>query len=135
VTPIPKPLQSLRGRAGRRFQPVQEALLEEAALKACASPPGSHRGLIVLREVVGPYGIPDLVAVVGDPELLTRRLQSGVPPMLNELDAAIISSAAPRAPRRIETLACKLSWPIETLLPRLAHLLENGALVETAPAW
>lgn len=59
MTLIPEPLQSLRGHAGRQLQPVQEALLTKAALKVRASLPGSHRGLIVLREVVGPYGIPD----------------------------------------------------------------------------
>jgi DNA-binding Lrp family transcriptional regulator len=130
---IPEPLQSARVRAGRRFQPVQELLLEGAALEACASLPGSKRGLVVLREVVGPHGIPDLVAVVVDRESLERRLASDVPPLLSELDARIVSTAAFRAPRRIDTLARRLTWPVATVLARFQQLLESGALIETGP--
>jgi len=130
---IPDPLLSARERGGRRFQPVRELSLERVALQACAALPGAQRGLIVIKEVAGPHGIPDLVAVVGNPQVLDDRLGSDVPPLLNELDAAIVASAAPRAPRSIATLARRLGWQVDIILPRLPRLLDVGALTETGP--
>lgn len=133
MSPIPDPLLSARERGGRRFQPVQELSLERVALRACSALPGAQRGLIVIKEVVGPHGIPDLVAVVGNPQAVDARLGSKVPPLLNELDAAIVACAAPRAPRSTATLARRLGWDVHTILPRLPRLLEVGALAETSP--
>ena len=97
MSSVPDPLVSARERGGRRFQPVRERSLEGVALEACASLPGAQAGLVVIKEVAGPYGIPDLVAVVGDPKVARERLALGVPPLLNELDAAIVATTAPRA--------------------------------------
>jgi hypothetical protein len=133
MSSIPEPVLSVRERGGRRFQPVHERSLERAALEACSALPGAHRGLIVIKEVAGPLGIPDLVAVVGDPRAARLRLALGVPPLLNELDAAIVSAAAPRAARSAATLARHLGWEIDTVLARLPRLLEVGALSETSP--
>lgn len=130
---VPDPLLSARERGGRRFQPVHERSLERAALEACSALPGAQRGLIVIKEVVGPHGIPDLVAVVGNQRDVNNRLASGVPPLLNELDAAIVASAAPRAARSATTLARRLGWDVQTLLPRLPRLIDVGALSETSP--
>lgn len=133
MSSIPDPVLSVRERGGRRFQPVHEHSLERVALEACTALPGAHRGLIVVKEVVGPLGIPDLVAVVGDPKAVQHRLALDVPPLLNELDAAIVSAAAPRAARSANTLARRLGWDIETVLLRFPRLLEVGALAETSP--
>jgi hypothetical protein len=130
---VPDPLPSARERGGRRFQPVQELSLERVALRACSALPGAQRGLIVIKEVVGPFGIPDLVAVVGSPSLVAERRKLGVPPLLNEIDAAIVGAASPRAPRRIETIARRLNWPIDILTPRLPQLLATCALIEVSP--
>lgn len=133
MSSVPDPLESARERGGRRFQPVRERSLEGVALEACAALPGAQRGLIVIREVAGPYGIPDLVAVVGDQQALRNRLGLGVSPLLNELDAAIVATAAPRAPRSTKTLARRLGWDAQIVLSRLPRLLEIGALSETGP--
>jgi hypothetical protein len=130
---VPDPLVSARERGGRRFQPVRERSLEGTALEACASLPGAQGGLIVISELAGPYGIPDLVAVVGDQQAARDRLALGVPPLLNELDAAIVATAAPRAPRSSMTLARRLGWETQTVLSRMPRLLEIGALTETGP--
>jgi hypothetical protein len=71
-TPVPG--QSARDKGGRRFQPRKEQALEEVALRASAALPRAADGLLVLREVVGPLGIPDLVAVVGNPLYVAERL-------------------------------------------------------------
>lgn len=130
---MPTPFQSARDKGGRRFQPVKEQALEDAALQACASLPGAAAGLLVVREVVGPFGIPDLVAIVGDPDAVAQRRKLRVPPLLNEIDAGIVGAAASRAPRRISTLAARLGWPVETVTRRIPDLLRSGALLETSP--
>jgi hypothetical protein len=130
---VPDPLSSARERGGRRFQPIHERSLERVALEACASLPSAQGGLIVIRELAGPYGIPDLVAVVGDQQAAHDRLALGVPPLLNELDAAIVATAAPRAPRSTITLARRLGWDTPTVLSRMPRLLQIGALSEVGP--
>jgi hypothetical protein len=44
--------------------------------------------------MVGPIGIPDLTALVGAADRLEARLALGVPPLLNEIDAAIVAVAS-----------------------------------------
>jgi hypothetical protein len=125
----PRVLASVRQRAGRRFEPVRELDLEPDALKAARSLAGAHRGLVVLREMTGPYGVPDLVAVIGPPTLLRQRRRLPVPPLLNQVDAGVVSAAAPRAGRTVETLAKRVGWPVETVQRRLPGLVKTGALV------
>jgi hypothetical protein len=89
--------------SGRRFEPTHELALHEAALAACASLPGSYRGVWVVREMTGPIGTPDLTALVADLSLLRSQLAIEVQPVLNELDAAIVATAKPstcRSPHR-----------------------------------
>jgi hypothetical protein len=121
----------MRPRAGRRFAPVHEVELEPDALNAARSLPGAHRGLVVLREMTGPYGVPDLVAVVGPPVLLRQRRRLPVPPLLNQIDAGVVAAASPRAGRRAETLARRVGWPEESVRRRLRGLVKTGALIPT----
>src|SRR4051794_29253038 len=67
-------VQAGRPRAGRRFQPIREKELSADALRAAQSLPNAHRGLRIILETAGPFGVPDLVAVVGPLDLLDRRL-------------------------------------------------------------
>jgi hypothetical protein len=132
VPRAPRVLASVRQRAGRRFEPVHELELEPDALSAARSLPGAHRGLVVLREMTGPYGVPDLVAVVGSPSLMRQRRRLPVPPLLNQVDAGVVAAAAPRAGRRVETLARRVGWPVESVRRRLPGLVKTGALVPIA---
>jgi hypothetical protein len=122
-------LATMRPRAGRRFEPVHEVELEPDALNAARSLPGAHRGLVVLRELTGPYGVPDLVAVVGPPALLRQRRRLRVPPLLNQVDAGVVAAASPRAARRPPTLARRVGWPEESVRRRLPGLVKSGALI------
>jgi hypothetical protein len=122
-------LETARPRAGRRFEPSHELELEGDAVRAAHGLPGAHRGLLLLREVSGPFGVPDLLAVVAPPTLLTRRRTLSVPPLLNQIDAGVASAAAPRAARSPETLARRLGWPPESVRRRLPELLRSGALI------
>lgn len=120
-------------RAGRRFEPTHELALHEAALAACASLPGSNRGVWVVQEMTGPIGIPDLTALVADLSLLRSRLAIEVQPVLNQLDAAIVATTKPSAPRSHQALAKALGWPVETIMRRVPHLVRSGALIAVRP--
>jgi hypothetical protein len=117
-------------KAGRRFEPTHEVALHPDALAACASLPGAHRGVLVVREMTGPIGIPDLTALVGDPSKLQERLGLDVPPVLNRLDAAIVATTPVNVPRSAEALAKSLDWPIGTITRRIPGLVRNGALIQ-----
>lgn len=123
--------ETSRPRAGRRFAPTHELALAEPALSACRTLPNSHRGLLIVKELVGPLGIPDLTALIGPPELLANRLDLEVPPLLNEVDSAIVSATHPQAARSSVAIAHKLQWPERIVNARIPALLRSGALSRT----
>lgn len=120
-------------RAGRRFVPTHELALRDDALAACSSLPGAHRGIYVVGEMTGPIGIPDFTVLVGNLRLLDARLALDVPPVLNQIDAAIVAATAVKSPRSSRTLALALGWRIETITRRISGLLRSGALIATRP--
>ena len=119
VTETPLVLPSLRSRGGRRFEAIHELELEPDALEAAASLPGAHRGVVVVREMAGPFGVPDLVAVVGSPAGLAQRVALPVPPLLNQIDAGVVAASAPRAARSAQTLARRVGFPLHSVERRL----------------
>ncbi len=119
-------------RAGRRFEPIQERELHRDALAATEGLPGASRGLVVVPEFAGPIGIPDFTAYVGNIERLRQRHRLDVPPVLNELDAGVVSSAHVRRALRAEDLAGAQGWPTAAISDRLRGLVRRGALVEVA---
>lgn len=125
-------VQTSRPRGGRRFEPIAERALIEPAREAARQLPGAYRGLVVIEELAGPQGIPDLTVVIGPPEPLQRRLLSPVPALLNEIDAGIVSVAHHRASRTPTMLARRLGWPLVTVQRRIGKLLRCGALIEAA---
>lgn len=127
---VPLVIHTARPRAGRRFEPIQELELEDDALRAASALPGAHRGLIVLKEMAGPFGVPDLLAIVGDLGILQARQELSVPALLNQVDAGVVSAATPQAPRSPDTLAKRVGWSVETVRRRLPMLVRSGALVQ-----
>lgn len=122
-----------RPRAGKRFLPTHELALLNDALQVCASLPGASRGVLVLAEMTGPIGIPDLTALVGPVDQLNARIAQGVPPLLSEVDAGVVAVAHPNRGLSVEGLAEAVGWPAETVGRRVAHLLRKGALVQSQP--
>src|SRR4051812_12462128 len=100
-----------RPRPGRRFEAKAELPLQEAATELASDLPGAHAGLLVMRELTGPFGIPDVVALVGGPQRLEARLALDVPPLLNQVDAGVVAVAHADAPRTVNSLAASLRWP------------------------
>jgi hypothetical protein len=120
-------------RAGRRFEPLQELALHDVAMAVCGQLPGAHRGVIVVREMAGPIGVPDFTVLVGDRARLHARLSLDVPPVLNQLDASIVASASSGVARSAESLARALGWGVDTVERRLPGLLKSGALMTRRP--
>jgi hypothetical protein len=123
-----------RPRAGRRFEPTHERALHDPAVTACGSLPGAHKGVLVIREMAGPIGIPDLTALVGSPEALTARLSLDVDPLVNEIDAAVVAVASATAGRSADAISRALGWPRDTVMRRLPGLVRSGALCEIRPS-
>lgn len=117
-----------RPRHGRRFEPIREQELSPDVLKAAQSLPNAHRGLTIFLEASGPFGVPDVLAVVGPPETLEARLRLSVPPLLNQVDAGIVASTSPRRGRAAEAIAANLGWSQETIERRIPHLVRVGAI-------
>lgn len=128
---VPRSSMTSRPRAGRRFEPTHESALLPDAHRACRALPGASRGLTVISEMTGPWGIPDLTAIVGNPDSLGARLASSVPALLHEVDAGIVAGTYVRRGRSVEQIATALSWPVETVLRRLDPLLRSRALQQT----
>ena len=122
-----------RPRPGRRFEPIQELALRDAALEACRCLPDAQAGLLVISEMTGPIGVPDFVAVVGDPGALNKRCCSSIPPLLNEVDAGVVAVSSDRVGRSERALAERLGWPESTVARRLPSLLRVGAMIEVKP--
>lgn len=114
---------------GRRFAPLEELSLEPSARQAIKALPGVRSGLTVVREAAGPFGIPDFVAMVGGKDRLSARRRLDVPPVLNEIDASLVSAAAVRRPFTIVTLANRAGLPQASAQRRLPGLLRTGALL------
>jgi hypothetical protein len=126
-------LETSRPRAGRRFEPTHELALEVPAIRACESLPGARHNLVVVRELVGPVGIPDLTALVGNPAVLKARRALDVPPLLHQVDAAVVAVAHYHIGQTPAALARALAWPESTVRRRLDALLSSGAIEEVRP--
>lgn len=128
---LPNSVTSLRPRGGIRFEPTKELELLDSALSASRNLPGANQGLLLIQEVAGPFGIPDLIAITGVQDVIDQRMELDIPPILNEIDAAIVGAVSSRAPRRLETVSKTLGWPQETVERRVPALVRMGALAET----
>jgi hypothetical protein len=123
---IPSP-----GARGRPFQPIAEALLIPGLLEAAIGCARDGRRLILLSEFRGPFGVPDLTIVETDDETLQARLALGIPPLLNQVDAAIVGSLEWNRPRRLSLVAELLGWPEQDIRRRAELLRRSGVIVRT----
>ncbi|WP_152030867.1 hypothetical protein [Agromyces aureus] len=117
-------------RPGKRFEPIHERQLHEIAVRASESLPGAARGLVVVPEFAGPIGVPDFTAFVGKTTSLLARQRSSVPPVINELDAGVLTVAHVGRALHVEELAQALAWPEATIAGRAKRLVATGALID-----
>lgn len=83
---------------------------------------------MIVREMSGPFGIPDFTAFIGARSTVADRLALAVPPLTNEIDAAIVGMAHVRSPRSHIALSRALGWPEDTIARRIRGLVRSGAL-------
>lgn len=120
-------------RPGRRFQPIQELELHKDALKAARALPGANRGLVVVPEFAGPLGIPDFTAYVGDINKLKERNMLNLDPVVNEIEAGILSATKVSKDLSLRQISLALGWPESAIRSRLEKLVKRGILNEVKP--
>lgn len=124
-------VQAQREPTGVLFAPGPETALDPHLRALAARLPGASDGLLVVPQVVGPYGVADLVAATYIGERLEQRLASRVRPLLSSIDVAVVAACRHRAVTR-DQLAKALQRDPKTLQSRIKSLVDSGALELTA---
>jgi hypothetical protein len=122
-----------RSLGGRRFEPVAERRLLPAARRAIALLAERYGEPIVVSEAHGPFGVPDLLVALGGTEWFTTRRASGLPPLLNEIDARIVAHASSTRGYAPVSLARRASLDTYSVTRRLPHLVKAGHLQRGGP--
>lgn len=118
-----------RPARGRPFEPVAEAALLPSLRKLAHRLPGTDRGLLLVPEFVGPYGVVDLLAVTMTHDYLVRRWRSGIPPVLSEMDVQIVSAVRVSRSQSLDEIATSLQRPSVAVRRRIRRLTDIGALL------
>lgn len=122
-------LRSARVLPGRRFEPVAEAQLGAHIECLVASlPAAQRRGVFLISEVAGPFGIPDFVALVPDLGRLPARLNAPFPPLLSEAAAAVAAALSPRRRTSTDLVAMRVGSSRRAVQERLRTLRLLGAV-------
>lgn len=120
-------VSNVRPPRGRPFEPLLERELYPTLRSLAKKLPGADRGILLIPELVGPFGIADLVTVVGQTELIAERISSNIPPLLSEVDCMILA-ACKGHPVKKEEIATTIGRPLPTTVRRIAKLSALGAL-------
>lgn len=121
--------------SGVRFAPTKEALLDPALRRLAATLPRSKPGVIMMAEVPGPVGIPDLVVLPGPSHALRRRLDSRIPPVLQRAEAEVLAMLNVRRALSLETLVKKSGYGQQSVSRMLRKLERQGAVISSGKLW
>ena len=113
---------------GRPFTPVAEAALLPH-LVSCATKLAHGRAAFLIPEFVGPCGVCDLALVLPDVDALAARVQGLLPPLRNQVDAAIVSACT--TPRSAAQIARTFRWDVSVVERRVPQLRRSGHLNKT----
>ncbi|MGW1708256.1 hypothetical protein ACWCP8_22720 [Streptomyces sp. NPDC002206] len=127
--------QTMASSNGVRFAPTKEAELDPALRRLASTLPRSKPGAIMMAEVPGPVGIPDLVALPGPGPALQRRLDSLIPPVLNPVGVEVLSALYVRREIGIEALKRKCGQSDRTVSRALRDLEKKGAAIANGKLW
>ncbi len=123
-----------RSRGGRRFEPRAELALQPALQELASRLPGSNLGVIAIAEMVGPLGVPDLVAVPTTPDLATR-MDFNCSPILSLGDAQLVSLCSGKRPMSDSMLSDRLQIDTRSVSRRARRLEREGALILEEDGW
>ena len=115
-------------RAGRRFQPKGERLLEDDLRLLAERLPGADKGVIISSEFPGPRGVADLIAITQPFDGLRSRLQLGLPFLENLTDCVVVAATSPNRVRSSRTVATSTGMSLEQAERRLRSLVAEGYL-------
>ncbi|MFJ8637943.1 hypothetical protein [Streptomyces sp. NPDC093610] len=127
--------QTMASSNGVRFAPIKEAELDPALRRLASTLPRSKPGAIMMAEVPGPVGIPDLVALPGPGPALQRRLDSLIPPVLNPAGVEVISALHVNREISIATLKRRCGQSDRALSRTLHDLERKGAVISSGKLW
>jgi hypothetical protein len=119
-------------RGGRRFEPMDELHLHDLVESLAASLPGQGDNVLVVPEMPSPLGLPDFVALVGGRGWLDARMTADVPPLLSEIDCAVLAALSPVRPLGTESVARRIGWTPNEVQGVIARLAKVDAIRVTA---
>lgn len=124
----------MRTRAGRRFLPAAELQLSPVLRALAGRLPGAAGGIIAVAELVGPAGLPDLVAMPST-AALHERLALGVPALLAEGDARLVAACSAIRPLSLGAIARRAALSESGVERRLRRLASVGAVLPMSRGW
>lgn len=113
-------------KPGRRFEPMEERLLDEDLVALASKLPGAAKGLVLVREFAGGRGVADAVAVTGWQEPVRRRIALRLPPLDNETDCSVVAALSPNQTRTVGGIGKLLGMSGEQVVRRLRTLAVAG---------
>lgn len=123
---------SSRDPIGRPFRPTVEAEILPGLVRAALLRAHRARRIIVVPEFRGPYGVADVAILETTDERVAARLALGIPPLLNQLDAAIVSVLHVHRPTSGAVVARELGCQERHLAARLTCLIRAGGIFRLA---
>lgn len=119
---------------GTRFAPTKERDLEPVLRDLAARLPAASKGTVVIPEMRGPSGIPDLVAITRASKL-SRRLATSLPALTNICDVRLLLAYRRNTKEGIDSLAAALSETPHAVGRRTRRLIRTGWLVKDHDRW
>lgn len=113
---------------GRPFEPIAEADLIPGLIATAIRRAGRASRTVVVPELRGPYGVVDLAVLETRDELLAARSALGMPPVLNQLDAAIIGVLDARRASTVTMVADRLGWVERHIVGHIDTLVRHGII-------
>ncbi|MFJ5017019.1 hypothetical protein [Streptomyces griseoluteus] len=123
--------RSMTSSHGVRFTPTKEAALDPALRTLARSLSRKPPGVIMIAEMPGPSGIPDLVALPGSGVHLMKRLESQIPPVLKRTDIEVIAALKVRQGISPEALKSRVHRAEKTVLQSVRDLSQSGAVLKS----
>lgn len=113
---------------GRRFEAIDERLLDDDLRRLATSLPGANKGVVVAAEFAGPRGIADLVAFTSTSPDLAARLRADVPFVHGMSDCAVLVALSALQTRSSRTVASSAGMSEQQVIRRLRTLVSAGSV-------
>ncbi len=122
-------------RAGRPFLPAAERQLEPSLRSAAVRLTSGSRDAVMLPELPLPVGVPDMTAVVLNKGAVSRRIATGVPPILGFRKSAVVAACGARKPTTLQRLMAVTGVSERQTRDTVGDLVRSGALIRSGSGW